>query len=87
MERPGEPQWLMPDGAPSDRCPFGMVTPASDYVLELHRHYARGLLPCPGGVTDQPAWLLDAFRIIDTAPTFKTEPTTAPLPASLVRRN
>lgn len=61
----------MPDGSPSQRCPFAMVTPETEYVLELYRHYCRGLLPLAGGVADQPVWLLDAFAIIDGAGGFR----------------
>jgi len=33
-------------------------------VLELYTHYKNGHLPFPGGVLDQPLWLMSAFDLI-----------------------
>lgn len=47
-------------------CPKQQITPLSWQLLDFHGHYKAGHLPCPGGVVDQPAYIMQAVALIDT---------------------
>jgi hypothetical protein len=57
----------IPNVISSRTCLKPMVTANSRFVLELYTHSRDGHLPVTGGVMDQPAVLMDAFRVIKGA--------------------
>lgn len=46
-------------------CARRLVTPQTDYLFLLFRHYQRGHLALAGGVTDQPAPYMEAMALLD----------------------
>lgn len=49
------------------RCPLAMIDGETSMVLKLYSHYKNGYLPDAGGINDQPASLIKAFEIIESA--------------------
>lgn len=41
-----------------------MITPASNFLLKLYRHYKNGVLPHAGGLLDQPHYYAEAMEIL-----------------------
>jgi len=41
-----------------------MVTPSSNFLLSLYRHYKAGVLPHAGGLLDQPHYYTEAMEIL-----------------------
>jgi len=48
----------------SRTCFLPMITPASQFLLKLYRHYKNGVLPHAGGLLDQPHYYAEAMEII-----------------------
>lgn len=44
-----------------------MVTPKSNMLLRLYRHYQNNVLPFAGGILEQPAQYMRAMEIIEGA--------------------
>lgn len=54
------------DGEPLYRCPVRLVTPETADILEIHAMCkAASGLPFPGAVLQQPARIMEAFRLIE----------------------
>ena len=51
-------------GWESTTCPRRYVTPQSWFLINLHSFYRDGHLPVAGGISSQPAKILQAFSII-----------------------
>lgn len=51
----------------SRTCFLPMITPQSRFLLGLYRHYQAKLLPCAGGLLDQPNYYVQAMEILGEA--------------------
>lgn len=56
------------------RCPIAMITTQTQQTMDAYNrcrvmtelgYQSNGALPFSGGVQDQPAWVMDAFDILD----------------------
>lgn len=61
-------KWLTDDnGSPLrfERCPRRLISPRSWFFVDLFRHYQNGVLPCAGGLLEQPCCYTRAMSILD----------------------
>lgn len=61
---------LVLDGKNVDTCPRRPLLDEPGFYRELfflYRAYQKGFLPEPGGLNDQPAYLISCFQVIDAA--------------------
>jgi hypothetical protein len=68
-EEPARSQITL-DGVKLERCPRRLFLDHTHDINELlwyYSAYKRGQLPSPGGLLDQPALMMEAFRVIDGA--------------------
>ena len=47
-------------------CPANYVSEGAYYVFELYNLFKQGILPASGAVTDQTAWIMEAFAVVST---------------------
>ena len=45
-------------------CLGNFFTHSAARLVEMHAHFDRGVMPYPGSLADQPAKVIDAFRVI-----------------------
>lgn len=57
-------KWAIKGVIESRTCLLPMITPQSQYLLRLHKHYREGLLPLSGGLLEQPNYYLEAMEIL-----------------------
>ena len=55
------------DGKPADRCVAKMLPIEVKEYIKYYGYYKKGFLPFRGGVSEQPAKLLDIFDILESA--------------------
>ena len=48
----------------SRTCFLPMITPQSEFLLRLYRHYKAGILPYAGGLLDQPHFYAEAMEAL-----------------------
>jgi hypothetical protein len=41
-----------------------MITPQSEFLLRMYRHYKAGILPHAGGILEQPHYYAEAMEIL-----------------------
>lgn len=55
------------DGKPADRCVVKLLPVEMKDYIRYYEYYKKGLLPFRGGISEQPAKLLDIFDILEAA--------------------
>lgn len=55
------------DGKPADRCVAKLLPIEIRDYIRYYEYYKKGLLPFRGGISEQPAKLLDIFDILESA--------------------
>lgn len=48
----------------SNICPLPMITQRTLYMISLHKHYKNSVLPCSGGLLDQPNYYLQVMELL-----------------------
>ncbi len=61
----GAKQPYIIDGIEVEFCPVKLINPMTYKYLEYYHYYKQNLLPFGGTILNQPAKLLDIFRILD----------------------
>lgn len=46
-------------------CPSNFFNPAYSQIIDMFRHFQRGVLPFNGGLLDQPAKIIEIFNLIE----------------------
>jgi len=50
------------------RCPVSQITPGAEALVAAWGDWHTfGMLPYPGSIGEQPAWVLSAFRVVENA--------------------
>lgn len=50
----------------SNVCLLPMITEKTREAMRLHIHYKNNILPCAGGLYDQPAWYIEAMELLES---------------------
>jgi len=53
----------------SRTCPLPVVTPTSNQMMRLYRHYKAGRYPFAGGLLEQPNFYIEAMEVIENVVT------------------
>jgi hypothetical protein len=48
----------------SKTCLLPMITPQSRFLLRMHQHYEKRILPHEGGLLEQPHYYVEAMEIL-----------------------
>jgi hypothetical protein len=59
-------QPFMWEGKPLDRCPIKKIPAEVSEYIRYYSYYKKGILPFRGGLSEQPAKLLDIFDVIES---------------------
>lgn len=66
-EKPTERVQYIRDGEELHRCPASVIPRDMNIYIELYAYYKKGMLPFEGGVSKQPAKLMEIFSILESA--------------------
>jgi len=53
------------DGKELERCPIKLISPVTNWILESYWFFKKGFLPLSGSYLEQPAKLIEAWKIIN----------------------